>query len=104
MIAHLYRIPSGFANTPPKIVIRSSALAQYPGTWLHATVALPEGATVPENAPGEGCIILPDGEITSMIAPGKDLKLSEDGTAYIGQIRIYNSSWNAIVSQDVLWR
>ena len=42
MIAHLYRIRSDFRNVPDKIIIKAKAKENFPGTWLHAEVELPD--------------------------------------------------------------
>lgn len=46
MNAHLYRIPSDFRNIPDKIIIKANELTEYPGTWGHAVLPLPDGYTV----------------------------------------------------------
>ena len=52
MIAHLYRIRSDFRNVPDKIIIKAKAKENFPGTWLHAEVELPDFIRVAETEAG----------------------------------------------------
>ena len=68
MIAHLYRIRSDFRNVPDKIIIKAKAKENFPGTWLHAEVELPDFIRVAETEArrhvamrtgGESCRVRP---------------------------------------------
>lgn len=101
MIAHLYCIPSCFANTADKIVLHARELSQYPGTWLHAQLELPDGFAVDESEYGD-YIVLPSGEKVWKVYPGHSLEI--DGTAYVGKVYIYDRNGHTAFSQSVRWR
>ena len=70
MKAHLYRIPSGFANIDDKIIIKSKPMESHPGEWLYAEISLPEGYQALETEYGEGFIITNTGETIMNVYAG----------------------------------
>lgn len=60
MIAHLYRIRSDFRNVPDKIIIKAKAKENYPGTWLHTEIELPDFMQVAETEYGDGFLFTQD--------------------------------------------
>ena len=66
MIAHLYRIRSDFRNVPDKIIIKAKAKENFPGTWLHAEVELPDFIRVAETEAGDGFLFTQDETIMNV--------------------------------------
>nr|DAG79903.1 MAG TPA: hypothetical protein [Caudoviricetes sp.] len=102
MNAHLYRIPSTYANIPDRIVIRDHALENYPGTWLHAELPLPDGFRALENECGEGFILTAEDEIIKEVFAGQSLIISKDGRAYIGSVS-YGTAKTGEIRQRLRW-
>ena len=73
MIAHLYKIPSTFRNVPDAVKVRAVPFENFPGTWLHATLDLPDGLRVayadPEQISGNDL----QGRVTVRDSAGKFL-------------------------------
>ena len=68
MIAHLYKIPSTFRNIPDVIKIQAKPRAEYPGTWRHAELSLPDTLRVIVDDEGDGHLLtVPGNEIISSV-------------------------------------
>ena len=66
MIAHLYRIRADFRNVPDKIIIKAKAKENFPGTWLHAEVELPDFIRAAETEAGDGFLFTQDETIMNV--------------------------------------
>lgn len=100
MIAHLYKIPSTFRNVPDAVKVCAVSLGNFPGTWLHATLDLPDGLRVADSEYGEGAFITESGEVigeayadTEQII-GNDLK---------GRVTVRDSAGKYLIDTVVIW-
>lgn len=102
MIAHLYEIPSGFANVEDRIIIHAAELESYPGNWLHAKIELLEGARVIDDEYNDGAILLSSGEVIRNVYTKSSRRI--DGDAFVQLIGIYDKQSRPIIKKTVRWK
>lgn len=78
MDAHLYKIPSTYRNISDRIIIQAKPREDYPGTWLHGVIHLPEGYQAIDTDYGEGFILTDTDEAITEIYPGKPGEICGD--------------------------
>jgi hypothetical protein len=99
MIAHLYRIHSDFRNVPDKIIIK--AKENFPGTWLHAEVELPDFIRVAETEAGDGFLFTQDETIMNVYIEDAERL---DGDAIKGTVSIRSASGRMLAKCVAMWR
>lgn len=102
MNAHLYRIPSTYANVPDEILIRAKPMESFPGHWLHAELPLPETMRAIETEYGDGCLVTDSGEVITSVYPGPNDRI--DGSAISGTVTVYGAAGDILLKQKVSWR
>lgn len=102
MVAHLYKIPSGFANIADRIIIQAKARESYPGNWLHTTIPLPEGVRVIDDEYNQGAVILSSGEIIREAYTKSRERIDVD--AFVQVVGIYDRHGVPVVKQEVRWK
>lgn len=101
MIAHLYRIRSDFRNVPDKIIIKAEAKENFPGTWLHTEIELPDFMQVAETEYGDGFLFTQDETITTVyIEPAERL----DGDAIKGTVSIRSVNGRVLARCAAKWQ
>lgn len=101
MIAHLYRIRSDFRNIPDKIFIKATQKENYPGSWLHAEIELPDFIRVAETEAGDGFLFTQDETITKVYIETAERL---DGDAIKGTVSIRSASGRMLAECDAMWR
>ena len=101
MIAHLYRIRSDFRNVPDKIIIKAKAKENYPGTWLHTEIELPDFMQVAETEYGDGFLFTQDEMITTVYIESAERL---DGDAIKGTVSIRSASGRMLAKCVAMWR
>ncbi len=100
MIAHLYKIPSTFRNVPDAVKIREKPYENFPGTWLHAELQLPDGLRVADSEYGEGAFITDSGEVI-LEAYADPEQIS--GNELKGRVTVLDSSGKFLIDTVVAW-
>lgn len=100
MIAHLYRIRSDFRNVPDKIIIKAKAKENYPGTWLHTEIELPDFMQVAETEYGDGFLFTQDEAITTVYIESAERL---DGDAIKGTVSIRSGSGRVLARCAAKW-
>lgn len=100
MIAHLYKIPSTFRNVPDAVKVCAVSLGNFPGTWLHAELQLPDGLRVADSEYGEGAFITDSGEVI-LEAYADPEQIS--GNELKGRVTVRDSSGKFLVDTVVTW-
>ncbi len=100
MIAHLYKIPSTFRNVPDAVKIREKPYENFPGTWLHANLHLPDGLRVADSEYGEGAFITEAGEgIFEAYADPEQIS----GNDLQGRVTVRDSAGKYLIDTVVIW-
>lgn len=101
MIAPLYRIRSDFRNVPDKIIIKAKAKENFPGTWLHAEVELPDFIRAAETEAGDGFLFTQDETIMNVYIEDAERL---DGDAIKGTVSIRSASGRMLAKCVAMWR
>lgn len=100
MIAHLYKIFSTFRNVPDAVQVRAVPFENFPGTWLHATLDLPDGLRVADSKYGEGSFITESGEaIFDVYADPEQIS----GNDLQGRVTVRDSAGKYLIDTVVIW-
>ena len=101
MIAHLYKIPPTFPNLPDAVKVRAVPFENFPGTWLHATLNLPEGLRVADSKYGEGAFITESGEVIGEAYADPE---QITGNELKGRVTVRDSAGNFLIDTVVIWQ
>ena len=100
MIAHLYKIFSTFRNVPDAVQVRAVPFENFPGTWLHATLDLPDGLRVADSKYGEGSFITESGEVISEAYADPE---QISGNDLQGRVTVRDSAGKYLIDTVVIW-
>ena len=103
MIAHLYKIPSTFLNIPDMIKIKAKPRTDYPGTWLHAELSLPDSLRVIVDDEGDGHLLtVPGNEIISSVYEEEPEHF--EGNTLVSHVNVIDNAGNVLLRCKVNWR
>ena len=86
---------------PDKIIIKAKAKENFPGTWLHAEVELPNFIRVAETEAGDGFLFTQDETITTVYIESAERL---DGDAIKGTVSIRSASGRMLAKCVAMWR